>query len=221
MKNKIKLFSIVLFLLVCMLCMSGCQSTDKSDSFFDYSQFEQATFEYNEETNKTKVVFNATLTNNTIYNFNSFSVKLNLYSDSNIVNIETYNYDRGVKNGDSYTGHFNFHANGQIDSIEYVSWTANYSSFWDTYKIWFIVSIILASIAFVVYLVFMIIDDLELSDTVDAIGIAILFIPLGGAIWGIISSNWVPILIVVGAIISFVLLGLIAHLIKYIIEECS
>ena len=230
MKNKIKLFSVVLFVLVCMLCMSGCQSTDKSDSFFNYSQFEQATFEYNEETNKTKVVFNATLTNNTIYNFNSFSVKLNLYSDSNIVNIETHNYDRGVKNGDSYTGYFNFYANGQIDSIEYVSWTANYSSFWDTYKIWFIVSIILVSIAFVVYLVFMIIEDLELSDTVDAIvdffeehGWITIFmlIPLGGTIWGIISSHWVPILIVVGAIISFVLLGLIAHLIKYIIEECS
>ncbi len=230
MKNKIKLFSIVLFVLVCMLYMSGCQSTDKSDSFFYYNQFEQATFEYNEETNKTKVVFNATLTNNTIYNFNSFSVRLNLYSDSNIVNVETYNYDRGVKNGDSYTGYFNFYANGQIDSIECVSWTANYSSFWDTYKIWFIVFITLVSIAFVVYLVFMIIEDLELSDTVDAIvdffeehgWITIfLLIPLGSAIWGIISSHWVPILIVVGAIISFVLLGLIAHLIKYIIEECS
>jgi SpoVK/Ycf46/Vps4 family AAA+-type ATPase len=75
----------------------------------------------------------------------------------------------------------------------------------------------------------MIIEDLELSDTVDAIvdfleehgWIIILLIPLVSAIVGIISSHWVPILIVVGAIISFVLLGLIAHLIKYIIEECS
>jgi hypothetical protein len=209
--------------------MSGCQSTDKSDSFFNYSQFEQATFEYNEETNKTKVVFNATLTNNTIYNFNSFSVRLNLYSDSNIVNVETYNYDRGVKNGDSYTGYFNFYANGKIDAIEYISWKANYSSFWDTYKIWFIVSIILVSVAFIIYLVFMIIEDLELSDTVDAIAnffedhswvTILLLILLGGAIWGIISSHWVSDLIVVGAIISFVLLVLIAHLIKYIIEKC-
>ena len=136
----------------------------------------------------------------------------------------------GVKNGDSYTGNFNFYANGQIDSIEYVSWTANYSSFWETYKIWFIVSIILVSIAFIIYLIFMIIEDLELSDTVDAIAdffeehgwIAFcLLIPLGSAIWGIISSHWVPVLIVVGALIAFILLSLIAHLIKYIIEECS
>ncbi len=229
MKNKIKLFSIFIILIVSMFCITGCQSTDKNDSFF-YSQFEQATFEYNAETNKTKVSFNATLTNSTIYNFNSFSISLNLYSDSNIVNTETYNYDKGVKNGDSYTGYFNFYANGRIDSIEYVSWTANYSSFWETYKIWFIVSMILVSIAFVIYLIFMIIEDLDLSDTFDAIveffeehgWIAIiLLIPFGAAIWGIISSHWVPVLIVVGALVTFVLLGLIAHLIKFIIEECS
>lgn len=230
MKNKIKLFSILIVLLISLFCFSGCQSTDKSNSFFNYSSFEQATFEYDEETNKTKVIFYATLTNETIYNFNSFSIKLKLYSHSNYVSTETYNYTRGVKNGDSYAGFFNFYENGQIDSIEYVSWTANYSSFWETYKIWFIVSIILVSVAFIIYLVFMIIEDLELSDTFDAIAdffeehgwIAICFlIPLGGTVWGIASSHWVPVLIVVGAFIAFVLLGLIAHLIKFIIEECS
>lgn len=230
MKNKIKLFSIVLLILVCMFCISGCQSTDKCNSFFNHSNFEQASFEYDEETNKTKVIFNATLTNGTIYNFNGFSIKLNLYSDSNIVSSEIYNYDRGVKNGDSYTGYFHFYANGKIDSIEYVSWTANYSSFWETYNIWFIVSIVLTSIAFVIYLIFMIIEDLELSDTFDTVVeffedhslVAIcLLIPSGGAVWGIITSHWVPVLIVVGAFIAFVLLGLMAHLIKFIIEECS
>ena len=230
MKQKIKLFSIVLIILTCIFCISGCQSTDKSDSFFNYSQFEQATFEYNEETNKTKVIFNATLTNETIYNFDSFSVKIKLYDNSTLIGTETYNYDLGVKNGDSYTGYFNFYANGKIDSIEYVSWSANYSSFWETYKIWFIVSIIIVSISFVIYLIFMIIEDLELSDTVDAIveffeengWVAILLlIPFGSAIWGIISSYWIPVLIVVGAIVAFILLSLIAHLIKYIIEESS
>lgn len=230
MKYKIKLFSIIFIILICLFFISGCQSTDKSDSFFNYSQFEEASFEYDEVTNKTKVVFSATLTNNTIYNFNSFSIKLTLYNNSNIVSTETYNYTRGVKNGDSYTGYFNFYANGKIDSIEYVSWTANYSSFWETYNIWFIVSIILISIAFIIYLIFMIIEDLELTDTFNAIveffeehgWIAFcLLIPLGSAIWGIISSHWIPILIVVGAFISFVLLVAIAHFIKFIIEECS
>ena len=111
MKNKIKLFSILIVLLISLFCFSGCQSTDKSNSFFNYSSFEQATFEYDEETNKTKVIFYATLTNETIYNFNSFSIKLKLYSHSNYVSTETYNYTRGVKNGDSYAGFFNFYEN--------------------------------------------------------------------------------------------------------------
>ena len=228
MKHKIKLFSIILLMLACIFCTSGCQSTNKSDSFLNDSKFEQATFEYDGQTNETKVTFNATLTNDTIYKFNSFSITLMLYSNSSIVGTKTYNYDFGVKNGDSYTGNFYFYANGQIDSIEYVSWTANYSSFWETYKVWLIVSIVLVSIAFVIYLIFMIVNHLDLSDTCDSISrffedhgwvVSCFLIPLGVAIWGIVSSYWVPVLIVVGAIISFVLLGLIAHLIKYIIEK--
>ena len=50
MKNKIKLFSIVLLIFVCIFCISGCQSTNKRDSYFNYSMFEQASFEYDEET---------------------------------------------------------------------------------------------------------------------------------------------------------------------------
>ena len=228
MKNKLKIFSIILIILVCIFCISGCQSTDKSNSFFNYSKFEQSDFEYDERTNKTKVVFDATLTNNTIYNFNSFSIKLKLFSGSSFVATKTYDYDIAVKHGGTYTGYFNFYADGEIDSIEYVSWTANYISFWETYNVWFIVSIVLVSIAVVIYIIFMIIEDLELSDTFDAIvdffeehgWVAIfLLIPLGSTIWGIISSHWVPVLIVVGAVVAFVLLGLIAHLVKYIIEE--
>lgn len=229
MKRKLKLFSIILIVLVSIFCLSACQSTDKNDSFLN-SEFEQATFEYDEKTDKTKVVFNASLINNTIYTFNGFSIKLNLYNDSDIVSTEIYNYDLSVKKGDSCTRYFAFYANGQIDSVECVSWTANYSSFWETYNIWFIVSIILVSIAFIIYLIFMIIEDLELSDSFDAVVefleehvwvAIILLIPFGGTVWGIASSNWVPILIVAGALVTFVLLGLIAHLIKYIIEELS
>ena len=229
MKNKIKLFSIILTILICIFCLSGCQSTDKRDAFFSYSKIEQPDFEYNEETNKTKVVFYAKVTNDTIYNLIGFSVTLNLYSASTFVNAETHSYDLSVKNGDSYTGYFNFYANGKIDSIEYVSWSANHSSFWETYNVWIIISCIVASIAFIIYLIFMIINDLELSETVDGIvsffqeyvwvGLCLL-IPVGGAIWGLVSSHWVPVLIVVGALVAFVLLSLIAHLIKYIIQTC-
>ena len=144
---------------------------------------------------------------------------------------ETYNYDVSVRHGADYTGKFNFYADNEIDSIEYVSWTANYSSFWETYKIWFIVMISLASVASLIYIIVMIIEDLELSDTFDAIAeffedyawvaFCILIPLIGGGIWGIVGSYWVPILIVLGGIIAFVLIALIAHLVKFIIESIA
>ena len=225
--KRLKLFSIVFIILICIFSFTGCQSTNQAESYFNYSKFEQASFEYDEETNQTKVVFSATLTNNTIYNFNSFSIKIGLYKDSNFVGNEVYKYDLGVKNGDIYTGDFNFNANGKVDSIKYVSWTANYDSLWKTYKWWFIVSIILVVLSAFAYLVIMVIEDLDLSDMFDGISdfledhswfLIILLLSLGGSVWAIISSYWVPTLIIVGMFVVFFIFCLVAHFIKYIIE---
>ena len=218
-------------LVISTVFLTGCQSTDKKESYFDTTGIEYSIFEYDPNTNQTRVIWATTLTNDTIWNFNSFSVTFNLYQDSILVKTETYNYDVSVRHGADYTGKFNFYADNEIDSIEYVSWTANYSSFWETYKIWFIVMISLASVASLIYIIVMIIEDLELSDTFDAIAeffedhawvaFCILIPLIGGGIWGIVGSYWVPILIVLGGIIAFVLIALIAHLVKFIIESIA
>ncbi len=87
--------------------------------------------------------------------------------------------------------------------------------------------IIVAGIASIIYIIIMIVQDLELSDTFEATidffedhgWVAVYFlIPLAGTIWGIVTSYWVPILIVLGGIVAFVLIALIAHLIKYIVD---
>ena len=233
--NKIRrlylLFLLIVVLIISTVFFTGCQSTDKKESYFDTTVIEHSTFEYDLDTNQTRVIWATTLTNDTIWNFNSFSVTFNLYQDSILVKTETYNYDVNVRHGADYTGKFNFYADNEIDSIEYVSWTANYSSFWETYKIWFIVMISLASVASLIYIIVMIIEDLELSDTFDAIAeffedhawvaFCILIPLIGGGIWGIVGSYWVPILIVLGGIIAFVLIALIAHLVKFIIESIA
>lgn len=233
--NKIRrlylFFLLMVVLVISTVFLTGCQSTDKKESYFDTTGIEYSIFEYDPNTNQTRVIWATTLTNDTIWNFNSFSVTFNLYQDSILVKTETYNYDVSVRHGADYTGKFNFYADNEIDSIEYVSWTANYSSFWETYKIWFIVMISLASVASLIYIIVMIIEDLELSDTFDAIAeffedhawVAFcILIPLtGGGIWGIVGSYWVPILIVLGGIIAFVLIALIAHLVKFIIESIA
>lgn len=233
--NKIRrlylFFLLMVVLVISTVFLTGCQSTDKKESYFDTTGIEYSIFEYDPNTNQTRVIWATTLTNDTIWNFNSFSVTFNLYQDSILVKTETYNYDVSVRHGADYTGKFNFYADNEIDSIEYVSWTANYSSFWETYKIWFIVMISLASVASLIYIIVMIIEDLELSDTFDAIAeffedlawvaFCILIPLIGGGIWGIVGSYWVPILIVLGGIIAFVLIALIAHLVKFIIESIA
>lgn len=233
--NKIRrlylFFLLMVVLVISTVFLTGCQSTDKKESYFDTTGIEYSIFEYDPNTNQTRVIWATTLTNDTIWNFNSFSVTFNLYQDSILVKTETYNYDVSVRHGADYTGKFNFYADNEIDSIEYVSWTANYSSFWETYKIWFIVMISLASVASLIYIIVMIIEDLELSDTFDAIAeffedhawvaFCILIQLIGGGIWGIVGSYWVPILIVLGGIIAFVLIALIAHLVKFIIESIA
>lgn len=226
-KRICSVLGLVLVALMLVVPFTGCGSTDKSQSFFDSSNIEFATFEYNEEIDQTYAVWTGRLKNDTIYNFNSFSITFELYRDSELVGNETYNYNCLVKHGAEYTGNFTLYADGRIEAMEFDSWSANYVSFWDTYKIWFIVTIALVSIAAIIYIIVMIVQDLDLSDSFDAIVeffedyvwvVAFAVIPIAGTIWGIITAYWVPILIVLGGLIAFIIVALVAHLIKYIVE---
>lgn len=228
LKNvHIYFFVLILMLFVCTGLLTGCQSTDKNQSYFDTSKLENVRIEYDSDSNQSNVIWTSTLTNNTIYNINSFSVTFKSYENSILVKTETYIYEIGIKHGSKISGTFNFYTENKIDNVEFLSWTANYDSVWETYKIWFIVTIVLAGIALLIYTIVMIVEDLDPSDTFEAIGdffedhgwVAICFvIPFAGTIWGLIASYWVPILIVLGGVIAFVLLSLIAHFIKFISE---
>lgn len=226
MKRFNKFAILISILLLCIYTLTGCQSTSKNESYLNTSAIEFSQLEFDNTTNKTKVIWATKLTNNTIYNFNSFSVTFKLFNNSTLVDTQTYNYNLSVRHGGDYAGRFNFYVTGEVDSIEYVSWTAHYDTFWNTYKIWFIVMIVLISLASLIYLIIMITQDLEIQDTFDAIvdffddhewTIAFI-VPLAGIIWGIAKSYWVPVLIVLGGIITFVLIILLAHLISFIIK---
>ena len=226
-KRVCSIIYLIVMLALSIMLLSGCQqSTDKSEAYFDKSGIEYTRFEYDANSNKTKVIWATTITNNTIYNFDGFFVRFKLYSNSIGLGTETYNYDRGVKHGGEYMGTFNFYADGEVTAIEYVSWSANYNSFWETYKIWFIVTIVIACLAALIYIIVMIVQDLELDDIGEFISdnwwiLFSLLVPFAGTIWGIITSYWVPVLIVLGGIFAVVLLALIAHLIKFIVESIS
>lgn len=107
----------------------------------------------------------------------------------------------------------------------------NIKLFWKTYKIWLIVSFVLVSVASIIYVIYMIIEDTEISDVLDeivdffeeyAVLAMLLLIPsIGAGVWAVIKSNWIPVVIIVASVISFILIASVAHLIKYIIEEIS
>ncbi|MCM1306569.1 MAG: ATP-binding protein [Firmicutes bacterium] len=226
-KRKLRYILLLVPVLIILVCtLTSCQSTDKSQSFLNNSGLSYSQFEYDSVNNITKVIWATTLTNDTIYNFDSFSVEFKLYNNSTLIGTKTYNYDKGVKHGGNYTGKFNFYADGEITSIEYVSWSANYNSFWDTYKIWFIITIVVSVILALAYIIVMIIEDLELGDVGEFIAdhwwIAFsLLLPIGSSLYGIITSSWVPVLIVIGGVVAVIIIGLIAHLIKFIVEEAD
>lgn len=206
----------------------GCQSTDKTMSYLNTGPISEARFDYDSIKDKTTITWTATLTNETIYNIKDFSVKLDLYNEETLVDTKTYYYSCSVTHGKQYTGTFTFTYNGRIDNIEYNSWTATYTSFWDTYKVWIIISIIIVSVLALIYLICMIILDLELEDAWDSLKdffeehgwiLFILLIPFGTGIYSLITNNWITSAIVGVAIVALILIILIMHLIKFIIEN--
>lgn len=223
-KNAVVLLLAIISLVASMFLLSACdQSTDKSESYFDTSGIASTKCEYDSVNNTTKVVWASTLTNGTIYNIKGFSVTFKLYNNSILVGTQTYHYSTSIKHGKDYMGAFNFICENEVNSIEYISWSADYDSFWGTYKIWFIATLVIVLVASLIYIIFMIIEDFDLSDTVDFLRdhgwlFAVLIAPLAGAIWGVVESYWVPVLIVLGGLVALVLIILLAHLIQYIIE---
>lgn len=223
-KNAVVLLLAIISLVASMFLLSACdQSTDKSESYFDTSGIASTKCEYDSVNNTTKVVWASTLTNGTIYNIKGFSVTFKLYNNSILVGTQTYHYSTSIKHGKDYMGAFNFICENEVNSIEYISWSADYDSFWGTYKIWFIATLVIVLVASLIYIIFMIIEDFDLSDTVDFLRdhgwlFVVLIAPLAGTIWGLVESYWVPVLIVLGGLVALVLIILLAHLIQYIIE---
>ena len=232
MKNKLlKILCLVAVFLVFVPLLVGCQSVNQENTYLDTGVLDNANFEYDAEKDQTKVRWTTTLTNDTIYDFESFSVKFELYSGNTLKGTKTCSYNCRVEHGQSYAGNFNFYCDGEINSIEFVSWSADHVSFWKTYWIWILVTSIIAGVAALIYIICVFVKELELCDVFDNIGeffeeygwvaFILFFSGVGITILGIALSYWVPILIILGGLIAFVLLSLLGHFIRWLCEELS
>ena len=200
---------------VCLLCLAGCQSSDRKEVYFNSSGIDRATVTYNASTNSTKVSYAVAVENNTIYDIQETSITFGLYKDGVRIGQKSYSYDRVIKHGDDYEGNFNFSEDGEVDAVRFEGWTPKFRSFWGTYKIWLIVLISVTSVAVLVYIIIMIVQDFDLSDVIEdwEVIVSILVICGGGSVFGFVNS-WVSGLLVLGAFVVFAVVVSVAHFIK-------
>lgn len=228
MKKIIKILTLFV-VLICIMFLTGCQSTDKTKAYMGIGDSLSYTCSYDPIENKTIIKINSYIQNDTIYTIDKVTISMNLYLNDTIVKKEgevTFYFD--VRYGETRNFSFStYYANGEINKLEYVSWYATYKSVWNSYSQWFITSIIIASVVLLIFILLMLIKNLELDDVTDFFedhsyiipAILIIFVPY--LIDGISSGNWswVPPIIIVGAVISLIILGLITLGIKYLFTD--
>lgn len=228
MKKIIKILTLFV-VLICIMFLTGCQSTDKTKAYMGIGDSLSYTCSYDPIENKTIIKINSYIQNDTIYTIDKVTISMNLYLNDTIVKKEgevTFDFD--VRYGETRNFSFStYYANGEINKLEYVGWYATYKSVWNSYSQWFITSIIIASVVLLIFILLMLIKNLELDDVTDFFedhsyiipAILIIFVPY--LIDGISSGNWswVPPIIIVGAVISLIILGLITLGIKYLFTD--
>ncbi len=215
-----------LFFCLSIFNVSACQSAQKSESYLGIGSNLTYSCTYDAQEDKTLVRWASYITNNTIYSISKVHVTFDYYFNDTLIETKELKYDMAIKNGKELNINCYFYADGQINKIVYKNWYCDYLNVWHTYKPWWIATIIVSSVLILAYIIIMIIEDLELADIgefiVEHLYVFGSMLPiLAIAIWGTISSNWVPILIVVCGFVAFAIAVLLAHLTKFIIEEAS
>lgn len=207
--------------------LTACASSEEKATSYDFACISCS---YKSEDDTTLVVWASTLTNDSIYNMTEESFKFDLYQGDTFIRTTDYRtYSISIKHGKSDTGRRNFTVSGNVTKVELNSWKAKFASVWDTYKVWFIVAIVVASLAVVAYGIFVFVEDVELADTFEFVTehfwslfiIVIPFIPYLISSFSTSVWSWVPPLIISGGILSIVIASLGIHLLRFIIGERS
>ena len=212
---------------ICSIGLASCASSEEKGTSYDFTCISCS---YDSGNDTTLVVWASTITNDSIYNMTEESFKFDLYQGDTFVRTTDYcTYKINIKHGESDVGRRNFTAAGNVTKAELNSWTAKFSSVWDTYKVWFIVTIVVAAIAVVAYGIFVFVEDFDLGNLFEFLSkhfytifiIAIPFVPylissISSGVW-----SWVPPLIIGGGLLSIIVVVLGIHLVRFLIELAS
>lgn len=199
---------------------TGCASTDKNETGAATSK--EISYSYNAETNMTRIDFSLYFENNTIYNFTKEKCNFKLFKNDVFERNENFIWNYTIKANSSNYSNVYIIVNGEINKIELCEWSPTFDNLWNSYKTWWLISIISPVVLAIVYLIVILVMDLELSDVFESIGtwistaisLAIIFISL------IISgkSNWFPFIICLIGVIGLLILCLVMSGIKALLD---
>lgn len=218
MRKLIKLFNIFLILMT-IVALSGCKErVEKDGSPNAELKIRNLTCNYYNDTNITVVTFDMKISNESIYNMYEVDLKFGLYNGEKKVSEETYGYSIHVKTKNSTDEGYRFKYRGKIDSVDSLSYTCKYASFWHTYSKWLIATIVISAILIVVSSIAAIAAGIELEEFGEYFWVifpisVVAFIP-----YITISSinntwNWVPAVIIICGLAATILVDIIIQLI--------
>ena len=178
MKSKKTIFVLVCsaFLFVLPLTLLGC-AKEQTDEMTLETYARLVDCSYDEVYDETRVVWETTIKNDSLYDIAEFSVKFKLYNDGKQIDTKTYHYDKQIGIGGEYRGQLAFVEKGRVTGIEFVSWEAKQADFWGTYKLWVIIAGAVSLLGAVIYIILTVVNDTELWEVVD----------------GIVDFAWIPL----------------------------
>ena len=189
---------------------TGCASTDKNKTGAATSK--EISYSYNAETNITRIDFSLYFENNTIYNFTKEQCNFKLFKNDVFDRNENFIWNYTIKANSSNYSNVYIIVNGEINKIELCEWSPTFDNLWNSYKTWWLISIISPVVLAIVYLIVILVMDLELSDVFESIGtwISTAIILAISFISPIISgeSNWFPFIICLIGVIGLLILCL-------------
>lgn len=220
-KNLIlKVFLTCFILFFGMTLFTGCASTDKSQ--IGGATSKEITYTYNAEDDTTRIDFLLYFENNTIYNMTREDCTFKLYKDNQFVKNVKFYWNFGVKANNNVTRNSYVVVDGDIDKLELGSWTATFDNLWNTYKVWWLIIIIVPIVLALAYLLVILIENLELSDIFENVGTWIgTAIILGLSFISPFvsgSANWFPLVICLGGVVATILLCLLMSGIKALLD---
>lgn len=202
-----RIIRIIFFCFIfCLLSfgLTACAHVEKKGMSTD---FKVVSCTYDSNANTTKIVWNSTLTNESIYDMEQVYFRFDLYKNGSFVRTtDNVYWNIQIAHGQSNCGNRSFTVEGEIDNAAIHNWNADFANLWDSYEGWWIGTIIGVAFLSICLIITAIKEDGDISSVIeDNSWIFYLLIPLlmvvgvsSVANW--LAINWVTVCIVVGGL---------------------